>query len=162
MADMKEMTRRFAHQGRVEWLGVRPQKRARVVSIPFVEAIADTGLTGDHYAGKPGSSRQVTLIQSEHLVVVAHLLGEDEIDPALLRRNIVVSRINLRALAGLRFQIGDAVLEGAGTCPPCSRMEETLGDGGYNAMRGHGGIKARIVESGRISVGDVVSALPQD
>jgi MOSC domain-containing protein YiiM len=68
--------------------------------------------------------------------------------PATLRRNLVVSGINLVALKGQRFQIGDAVLEGTSFAHPCSRMEEVLGQGGYNAMRGHGGLCAR-VDAGR-------------
>ena len=104
----------------------------------------------------------MTLIQSEHLQAVATLLSKDHIDPALTRRNIVVSGINLLALQDQRFQIGEAILETTGLCYPCSRMEENLGAGGYNAMRGHGGINARVVAEGRIKQGDSVTLLPRD
>jgi MOSC domain-containing protein YiiM len=83
-------------------------------------------------------------------------LHRDATPPELTRRNIVVSGINLLALKDRRFQIGGAVLEATGPCEPCSRMEENLGPGGYNAMRGHGGITARVVEEGTIRVGDEV------
>ena len=99
------------------------------------------------------------MIQHEHLAAMAQLLKRDAIDPALLRRNIVVSGINLQALKQRNFKIGSAVLHGTGNCAPCSRMEETLGTGGYNAMRGHGGITAYVVDAGKISVGD--SVVPQ-
>ena len=102
----------------------------------------------------------MTLIQAEHLPVIAALLGMDAVDPSALRRNLVISRINLLALKGRRFQVGDAVLSHTGLCQPCSLMEEALGAGGYNAMRGHGGITAAVVEGGRIRVGDSVVALP--
>jgi MOSC domain-containing protein YiiM len=115
-----------------------------------------SGLVGDRFHGNAESKRQVTLIQAEHLVVVGELLGRGSIDPALLRRNLVVSGINLLALQRAKFQIGEIVLEGTGLCQPCSRMESTLGPGGYNAMRGHGGITARVITPGRISVGDEV------
>ena len=81
------------------------------------------------------------------------------IDPGLLRRNVVVSGINLLALKDRTFRIGDAVLEMTGHCHPCSRMETNLGPGGYNAMRGHGGITARVIEPGTISTGDSVELL---
>jgi hypothetical protein len=57
---------------------------------------------------------------------------------------------------------GDAVLEGTGPCAPCSRMEEALGPGGYVAMRGHGGILARVVVAGRIRIGDAVRQSPAE
>ena len=76
-----------------------------------------------------------------------------------LRRNLVVSGINLLALKNARLQVGAAVLEVVGPCQPCSRMEETIGPGGYAAMRGHGGMTARVVATGVIQQGDVVRAL---
>ena len=121
-----------------------------------------TGVAGDHHARSGRGKRQVTLIQAEHLQVVAQLLGhETSIDPAHLRRNVVVSGINLWALRQLRFRIGSALLEGTGPCPPCSRMEENLGAGGYHAMRGHGGITAIVVEPGVLRVGDPVTLAPE-
>ena len=125
--------------------------------------MADTeaGLEGDHFSGPPGDNRQVTLIQAEHIGFVGVLMGQ-QVDPALLRRNIVVSGLNLMALKNKKFRIGEAVLEGTKPCPPCSRMEENLGHGGYNAMRGHGGLNARVIQAGKISVGDQVVVLSPD
>jgi len=119
-----------------------------------VTAVAGQGLEGDHYRARGRGTRQVTLIQAEHLAVIGALLGRVAPAPEVLRRNLVVSGINLLALKGRRFQIGEAVLEGTGFAHPCSRMEEVLGAGGYNAMRGHGGLTARIVRSGRLALGD--------
>jgi MOSC domain-containing protein YiiM len=114
------------------------------------------GIIGDRFSGTVESARQVTLIQAEHLEVIATLLRRSATDAALLRRNIVVRGINLLALQRAKFSIGAAVLEGGGQCHPCSRMEKALGAGGYNAMRGHGGITARVLEAGVIRVGDEV------
>jgi MOSC domain-containing protein YiiM len=146
----------FPRAGKVEWIGIRLERRAPLAALDRVEAVAAYGLAGDHYASKNNGTRQVTLIQAEHLEAVAKLLGKQEVRPEWVRRNILVAGINLYALRDRRFRIGDAVLEGAGTCEPCSRMEEALGAGGYNAMRGHGGIIARIVDGGMIRLGDRV------
>ena len=100
--------------------------------------------------------RGITLIQAEHLPAIAALAGLDAVEPATLRRNLVVSGIPLIALKGRRFRIGDVLCEGTAPCDPCSRMELALGAGGYNAMRGHGGLCARILESGTLRVGDAV------
>jgi MOSC domain-containing protein YiiM len=145
--------------GTVRWIGVRPSRRVPMVIVDDAEARIGAGLTGDRFSGSATSKRQVTLIQAEHLGVISHLLHRDAVDPALLRRNIVVGGINLLALNGATFRIGAAVFEGSGGCHPCSRMEEVLGPGGYNAMRGHGGITARVLESGVIRVGDEVRLL---
>lgn len=144
--------------GRVKWIGVRPARRAPVDILERVEADASQGLVGDRYAGRSGE-RHVTLIQWEHLAAAASVLGRESVDPALVRRNIVVAGINLLALKDRLFRIGAATLEFTDLCRPCSRMEEALGPGGYNAMRGHGGITARVVRSGVITLGDEVAML---
>ncbi len=142
--------------GCVEWIGLRPARREKLLIVNEVMANKDFGLKGDRYAGSSGK-RQVTLIQFEHLAVIASLMGMRDCNPALLRRNIAVSGINLLALKEKTFMVGDAILEYTGLCHPCSFMEETLGVGGYNAVRGHGGITARVIQDGKIKLQSAIS-----
>jgi MOSC domain-containing protein YiiM len=158
---IKELLAVISQAGKLEWIGLRPAHRAPVQVVASVRAEAGQGLIGDRHAESPGTKRQVTLIQAEHLPVIAALTGHAAIPPEWLRRNLVVSGINLLALKDRRFRIGAVLLEGTGLCHPCSRMEEALGAGGYNAMRGHGGITARVIESGIIYVGDRAISLQQ-
>lgn len=141
--------------GKLQWIGIRPERKAPMVELNSVDAIAGKGLEGDRYSSKNGK-RQVTLIQGEHLIAIASLLGRTQVAPELLRRNLVVTGINLIALKDKQFRVGGALLEYTGLCHPCSAMEATFGAGGYNAVRGHGGITARIIESGTFAVGDSV------
>ena len=144
--------------GKVEWIGLRPARDEAMIATGPVEAIAGAGLVGDRYKGGSGK-RGITLIQAEHLPAIAALAQRPDLTPALLRRNVVVSGIPLIALKQRRFRIGTAVFEGTEECDPCSRMEDALGPGGYNAMRGHGGLCARIVEGGTFGLGDALEAL---
>ena len=148
--------------GRVEWIGVRPARGQAMATVDQVTVNPGTGLDGDRFKGRTTSKRQVTLIQQEHLHAIAACLHRDAIGPEVFRRNIVVSGLNLLALKGKTFRIGSVVLEYTGLCHPCSKMETTLGPGGYNAMRGHGGITTRVVEGGELAVGDSVQACPSE
>jgi hypothetical protein len=117
------------------------------------------GQIGDRYTSRREGLRQVTLIEAEHLAAIASYLGRYRVEPTLRRRNVVTQGINLLALKHGQFRLGTAVLEYTGDCHPCSRMEENLGTGGYNAMRGHGGITARVLAAGEVRVGNRVVVL---
>lgn len=158
MGVLGRLTARHAHPGRLEWIGIRPSRRAPIRVLDAVE-IALEGLVGDR-RNTPGK-RAVTLIQHEHLPAISALAGRPASWDAL-RRNLVVSGINLLALRKSTFRLGTAVLRGTGICAPCSRMEDALGPGGYNAVRGHGGITAEVVRPGRAVIGDAVMAEPQE
>lgn len=157
VSPLQELLDTLPQEGRVDWIGIRPGRGEPMLVVDEVYIGLEDGLAGDRYGGRAGSARQVTLIQKEHLAVIGSTLHRNSIDPALLRRNIVVSGINLLALKDKSFQIGDAVLEFTGLCHPCSKMEKQLGPGGYNAMRGHGGITARVCEAGTVRLYDSVS-----
>ncbi len=155
-SELAKLMAQFPRAGKLEWIGIRAQRRAPVLPVAKAQATAGYGLAGDHYASRTNGKRQLTLIQAEHLGVVARMLGRAEVRPEDLRRNLLVSGVNLHALRNRTFRIGAVLLEGSGPCDPCSRMEEVLGVGGYNAMRGHGGITARILEGGELNVGDLL------
>lgn len=151
---LRELVNGYAKPGTVMWIGVRPERRAPLLPLASV-MIQETGIDGDHRvkAGK----RAVSLIQWEHLSVIAALANKDAVTPEELRRNFVVSGINLLGLRNRTFRIGEAVLKGTGICAPCSRMEENLGAGGYAAVRGHGGITADIISPGIVSLQDSIN-----
>lgn len=158
MSSLHELLDMLPQIGRLDWIGLAAEPMAPLQTVTKAILVEGYGLDGDHHAkAKFGTNRQVTLVQQEHLAVVGSCLGRPPVDPALLRRNLVVSGINLLALKGKTFRIGECVLEYSGTCEPCSRMEQNLGPGGLNAMRGHGGITARVVTGGVIRVNDEVA-----
>lgn len=147
-----DMMARHARVGRLEWIGLRNARYDPVEVVQSVE-VTMAGLLGDH--GRAGK-RAVTLIQAEHLPVIAAFSNLCEIAPEVLRRNLVVSGLNLLALRKGLLRLGNVILEIEGPCPPCSRMEKALGPGGYNAMRGHGGWYASVTKPGVVRVGDAV------
>lgn len=177
MPDLRQLSRQFPHAGRVQAIVLRPARDVPALSVERALAIADRGLQGDRSAERAsrsppragGGKRQVTLLQAEHLPLLAAWTRLAHIAPTLLRRNLVVEGLNLVAARTLfadqplALHIGAAVvLQLTGPCDPCSKMEATLGPGGYNALRGHGGMTARVLQGGEIAVGDAVrvAALP--
>lgn len=165
---LRDLSAQLRGDGRIEAIVVRPERKAPARSVSEAQAVPGRGLSGDRRAarerrGDDARRREVTLIQYEHLAPIAQWCGLASVDPCALRRNLVLSGLNLLAMRSpfhdvhFVWRIGDDVrIVLTGPCDPCSRMEEALGAGGYNAMRGHGGMTARIVTGGTIRVGDRV------
>jgi MOSC domain-containing protein YiiM len=156
----RELVDRVPQVGRLSEILVRRSKHGEVVRVPGAEVLDGLGLAGDHRAGRrqpdPRSKRHVSLVQAEHLSVIAALVGREALDAAELRRNLVIAGINLWSLRDRTFRVGPVLLEGTGPCHPCSRMESALGPGGFQALRGHGGITARVIAGGPLTLGDAV------
>lgn len=168
-SSLRQLTQQFKQAGKLEAIYLRPARGVDCIAVQNTLAIAQTGLAGDRASSTPsrnplGSNRQVTLIQAEHIAVISAFTGKP-VDASKLRRNLVVSGINLLATKSLfkdqimQIRIGEVILQVTGPCEPCSKMETTLGQGGYNAMRGHGGVNARIINGGILKTGDSVSCV---
>ncbi len=138
--------------GRIEWIGIGPGRGAPIEPRDRVTLVERHGIEGDRHAGR-GKRRHVTIVQWEHLPVIAAVLGREAVEPGELRRNIAVSGINVHALQKRRFRLGDALLEGTGYCDPCELMDTSIGPGGLDAMAGHGGITAKVLEGGEVTLG---------
>lgn len=150
---LAEMIARVAQPGYITWIGLRAIRRDGLRAVTQAEITPD-GLEGDHSrAGK----RAVTLVQAEHLSAIGSYLGRGPVTPFEMRRNLVVCGLNLASLKGREVRVGSAVLEIAGICAPCSRMEEAFGPGGYAAVRGHGGWCAQVVRPGSVRIGASVA-----
>lgn len=169
-SSLHHLTQQFRISGQLKAIYLRPARGIDCIAAQHTEAIAQKGLAGDRASSTPsrnplGSNRQVTLIQAEHIAVISSFIGTP-VDAAKLRRNLVVSGINLLAAKSLfkdqvmQIKIGEVILQVTGPCEPCSKMETILGGGGYNAMRGHGGVNAKIIQGGMLKIGDAVSCVP--
>ncbi|MEM7709371.1 MAG: MOSC domain-containing protein [Pseudomonadota bacterium] len=151
---MRELMATQLRHGRVTWIGIRPARRAEILRVDRVRVDRE-GLTGDRGSG---GKRAVTLIQAEHIPVISDLCGGDA-TPERLRRNVVVAGINLATLRGREVLVGTARLRLTGPCAPCSRMEEALGAGGYQAVRHHGGWCAEVLSAGDVALDDAVAVV---
>ncbi|MEM7400822.1 MAG: MOSC domain-containing protein [Pseudomonadota bacterium] len=157
MSRINQLKAHFYKPGKLEWIGLRNQREKEIIQVESAELLLEHGIAGDKAAQKPGGKRQVTLIQAEYFPVMASFLNKEKIDPSIMRRNLVVSGINLSILNKQSLNINNAILEITGNCAPCHKMEHALGYGAYNAMRNHGGVNAIVRAGGVISIGDEVS-----
>jgi MOSC domain-containing protein YiiM len=165
---LRDLSDRFATVGRLEAIVLRPGRQQPAYFVDEVEAVPGYGLMGDRRSTQERTTpqarkREITLLQAEHLPLIAQWGNLETLSPLDLRRNLIISGINLLAMRSpfpmlsLHWQIGSQVqIEITGPCDPCSRMEKELGYGVYNAMRGHGGMTAHVVIGGILRVGDPV------
>lgn len=149
-------------QPHVEAIFVTDDATRPLRSVESAEAVTGRGLAGDRYelgvgtySAKPGPDRHVTLIAAEDLEAIA---AEGwPMAPGEHRRNVVVRGVDLGALEGKEFAIGDVQLRSIRPCPPCGHLERVTGRPGLRVvLEDRAGIRVEIVSGGTIRVGDAV------
>ena len=150
-------------QGTVEAIYIASLAGQLPVTTVSAEAVAGRGLRGDRYFNEegtwsqwPGGGREVTLIAAE---VVETLAVNIRISAAEARRNVLVRDVDLNALVGREFRVGDVVFRGQRLCEPCAHLESLTLPGILAGLQGVGGLRADIVVGGSIHTGDLVSPL---
>jgi hypothetical protein len=121
-----------------------------------VELIAGQGIAGDRYALGRGfwsdpiwPDQEITLIESEAVAALT-------LQPGQLRRNVETRGLALGGLIGVTFRLGAAELTGVRLCDPCAHLEQLTRSGIARAIGSRGGLRARIVRGGRVSIGDPI------
>jgi MOSC domain-containing protein YiiM len=133
-----------------------------MIAVKEARAIVGRGLEGDRYfnqlgtySDRPGPGREVTLIESEAIEALERDL-QIKLNAKDSRRNIVTKGVPLNHLVGRRFMVGDVFLRGIRLCEPCSYLEGLTKEGVENGLLHRGGLRAQILTSGTIRVGDRV------
>lgn len=150
------------NQGRIEAIHIVASKGGPPTAVDQVQAVASQGLEADRYAtgdgikpGKEGGKRAATLIEAEALDALERDY-EVQIGPGESRRNITTRGVALNHLVGRTFKIGEAVLRGVELCEPCNYLESLTRPGVRAGLIHRGGLRAEILESGMIRIGDVI------
>lgn len=164
------------------WLGFkRPQAAATLKaiyiasaageamrSVDSIEAVEGGGLQGDRYSADAGHWQsiegcQVTLITEHELRSAKHKTSiqiKTELDSGGHRRNLVIDGLKTKQLEGKSFRIGSAVFRFDKPRPPCGYIDQVAGSGMGRALRHNSGICIKVITSGHLTVGDVVTILP--
>ena len=147
---------------------IAPRAEAPMETVNLVEAVEGRGLSGDRYFKGKGTfsdtveapSFEVTLVEREMLEAFNKRSGHN-LAPGDLRRNIVTQGVSLNQLVGKTFRVGDVVLRGTRLCEPCNHLA-TIVHKDVLSMVHQAGLRAGIVKSGTIRVGDSVSILLEE
>ncbi|HET6203511.1 MAG TPA: MOSC domain-containing protein [Planctomycetota bacterium] len=154
-------------KGVVVSIQVAARGGAALAPVAEVRAVAGRGLVGDRYhdrrgtySERPGNGRSATLIETETLEALRrdHRL---ELSPAETRRNFAIRDVPLNHLVGRRFRVGEVLLEGVRLCEPCLHLESLTRSGVREALVHRGGLRAEILSTGTIRVGDSVRPEPE-
>jgi MOSC domain-containing protein YiiM len=152
-------------RGTVESIHLADAAGAPLHGVARVRAIAGVGLEGDryargtgHYSPDPKVDRQITLIAAEEIERLAKMF-DIALEPGESRRNVMTRGLDVNALVGRRFRIGDVECEGTRLCEPCAYLQGLLGRPVLEPLVHRAGLRARILTGGEITVGDEVVAL---
>lgn len=153
-------------KGEVLEIYLAPKSEAAVLSTPEARAAVGLGLEGDRYfqkigafSNKGGPGREVTIIASE---AIAAYESEYEVKlaPGEHRRNVTTRGIDVNALVGVDFRIGEALFRGIRLCEPCDHLQRVTGiESTLKGLKGRGGLRCDVIEDGMIRVGDEIAPL---
>jgi MOSC domain-containing protein YiiM len=122
---------------------------------------AGKGIEGDRYHGEnPGGKTQITFLSLEVVEEMRRTLGIALPDPSVLRRNVLLSGVDLNTLIGRKFRLGGLLFEGMEECRPCYWMDEAVGPGANAFLAGRGGLRCRILEDGILRCGPALLEVP--
>lgn len=150
--------------GSVERIYVASRGGARAERVGEVRVLEGRGLAGDRYSGgtghwsRFGRACEVTLVEAEDLEAMEGEAGVRVTDGEH-RRNLVVRGLDLGELRRKRFRVGEAVFEYQKPCSICRHVEKLTEPGMTEALKGRGGICARVVEGRTIREGDPITVL---
>jgi MOSC domain-containing protein YiiM len=137
----------FGHHG-------QPAGGAPTVEVNSIECVAGRGIAGDRFFDyKPDYKGQITFFAWETYEEIRHALSVPGLTAAAFRRNVLVAGMDLKALENRRFTIQGVLFEGAGEAKPCYWMNQAVADGAEAWLAGRGGLRARIICSGRLTTG---------
>src|SRR5687767_12479193 len=147
-------------QGRVEGIFISANEGDMPEPVERVRALAGRGLEGNRYFydGDAPPGRALTLIAAEALADGAAESGI-ELGAPESRRNVLTSGIDLNALVGVRFRVGDVECVGVELCEPCTTLEGLTRPGVIKAYVHRAGLNADIITDGEIAVGDAVERI---
>jgi len=142
------------------YAGAPMEQQGSVVVQPGLGIVGDryhAGIARGTWSDPRWHDKELTLFEAE----VADALG---IEPYLARRNVVTRGVTLYGLLGIRFRIGEVLLAGVRPCDPCRYIEQHTGRPGLTRAlaRGRGGLRTRIIEGGRIRLGDALEVVGLD
>jgi hypothetical protein len=146
-------------RGRVEGIFVSPVATELPTSVDSAHAEAGRGLVGDRYYAGVGTysdypdptGRDLTLVEAD-------ALERAGLDGAQARRNLVVSGFQLAELVDTRFRVGEVECYGRRLCEPCAHLESLTHNGVMRALA-HTGLRADVLTSGQIRLGDEVYSI---
>ena len=140
-----------------------PRGEHGLVPVERIECHAGRGIVGDRFYGhREDFKGQITFFSGEVAEAVRAELGVPSIEPGLFRRNVLVEGVDLNALVGKRFQIGEVEFSGSEECSPCYWMDQAIAPGAHKALIGRGGLRCRILRSGVLSCGDHTMEVLED
>jgi MOSC domain-containing protein YiiM len=133
-----------------------PAGKHPALEVPGVKCRAGWGLEGDRFYGyRPEYKGQVTFFAWETFLAAREKFGVPALSPGAFRRNLLVEGLDLNALIGHRFTLGGVEFEGTDESRPCHWMNKVIAPGAEDWLRGHGGLRAKILRDGELCVGAV-------
>jgi MOSC domain-containing protein YiiM len=153
-------------KGEVIEIHLASKSEAAMAAVTETCAVVGRGLEGDRYyekigafSKKGGPGREVTLIASE--AIAAYKSEHDvKLAPGEHRRNVTTRGIDVNALVGVDFRIGEAVFRGVRLCEPCEHLQRVTGiESTLIGLKGRGGLRCDVIQDGMIRVGDEIAPL---
>ena len=145
-------------QGRVEAIFISARRGDLPHPVESATAVAGKGLEGNRYFDTGRPEQELTLVEAEQL---EYALAEHglEIDAAASGRNVLTRGVDLNALVGKRFRLGEAECRGIELCEPCTTLEARTAPGAIKALVHRAGLNAEILSGGELRTGDAVTAV---
>ena len=136
----------------------RPPGEHPVIEVPRIECVAGHGIVGDRYFDYKNQYKgQITFFSFEIFQELCDALDLFGVSPSAPRRNVITREVDLNDLIGTKFEVQGVQFEGMEECRPCYWMDQAFAPGAHQFLKGRGGLRARILSGGELSVTQVAA-----